>query len=148
MIAKMWTVFGHFLASWTRSSAVTACLSLCTDVMSTTVRIQKEKNLSPERSRSDFTSDLQSALGWTKFRAGGQNILPSKRLKFSCCITITHLSFCEASENHWKVLNVFFLVWCYLMSKLICLQSRFVYHSGMFELLCHCLILSACHWRH
>lgn len=30
------------------------------------------KNLSPERSLSDFTSDLQSALSWSKFRASGQ----------------------------------------------------------------------------
>lgn len=79
--------------------------------MSTKVCIQKEKNLSPERDLSQISHLIYKApLTWTEFRAGGQNILPSKRLKFSRCITITHLSFCEASENHWKVFHGFF--WC------------------------------------
>lgn len=139
------TSFGHFLLSWTRLrlSAVTACFSLYTDVIATTVFIQKGEKISLRRGLSQI-SHLIFKAHWAGANSeqAAKKILPSKRLKSLCYFTIAHLrSIRKLLESicFWVIFNS--------MRKLICLQSRFVYHSVMFDLLCHRLILSASHWR-
>lgn len=61
------------------------------------------------------------------------------------------LHYHRTSEFVWNIRksleSICFWVTFNLMRKLICLQSWFVDHSVMFDLLCHRLILSASHRR-